>query len=197
MSFQSGSLIRRRAVLVSVAGIVVIALAWWFAWMGPEGHKLVAVRQQQTSDQQLQLQLDLQLIALKAEAKQVHAAAPFLRTFEAAIPSSPDAPDLVVSVYNLATKDGVNLQSITDDSVNSSGLGYATVPVSLAVAGPHDAVLAFVNGLYGLSRLVTIQSVSLGGNGNLNASNSAAYTASISATAYTTQVTTTTIAGAS
>lgn len=186
MSLSFMSLLRRRSVAVPLAGMLVLLLAWWFAWMSPEGTKLASVRQQQVTEQQTDTRLMLQLAALRADAARVKHDAPFLKSFAAAIPSAPGAPDLVVAVYRLATQDGVELQSITDDTVSSSGLGYSTVPVALSVSGPHDALLSFVSGLYGLPRLLTIQSISLSGTGNLNASSSALYTASISATAYTT-----------
>ncbi|MDA8291338.1 MAG: type 4a pilus biogenesis protein PilO [Actinomycetota bacterium] len=186
MSAPARSLVQRPAVLVSVVGVLVLALAWWFAWMAPEGTKLAGIRQQQVTAQQTETRLDLRLVQLRAEAKQVRAAAPFLEHFAQAIPPVPDAPDLVVQVYHLAVANGVSLQSVTDDSVQTTGLGYSTIPVSLSVAGPHDQLLAFVSGLYRLTRLLTIQSVSLSGNGNLNASSFSNYTASISATAYTT-----------
>ncbi|HVC24409.1 MAG TPA: type 4a pilus biogenesis protein PilO [Acidimicrobiales bacterium] len=188
MSAPSRSLARRPAVLVSVLGVAVLALAWWFAWMTPEGSKLASIHQQQITEQQTETRLDLRLVQLRAEAKQVQAAAPFLKHFATAIPSTPDAPDLVVQVYRLSVADGVSLQSVTDDSVQPSGLGYSTIPVALAVSGPHDQLLAFISDLYKMSRLLTIQSVSLSGNGNLNASSFTNYTASISATAYTTSV---------
>jgi len=188
MTSRSRSLAKRPAVLVSIFGIVALALGWWFAWMSPEGSKLAGIRQQQIAERATETRLDLRLVQLKAEAKQVRAAAPFLKQFATAIPSIPDAPDLVVEIYHLSVNDGVSLQSVTDDSVQTGTLGYSTIPVALSVSGPHDQLLAFIDGLYHMSRLLTVQSVTLSGNGNLNSSSAANYTASISATAYTTSV---------
>lgn len=196
MSAPSRALARRPAVLVSVLGVVVLVIAWWFAWMAPEGTKLAGIRQQQVTAQQTETRLDLRLVQLRAEAKQVKAAAPFLKRFSQAIPATPDAPDLVVAIYRLSVADGVSLQSVTDDSVQPTGLGYSAIPVAMSVQGPHDQLLSFIAGLYKMSRLLTIQTVSLSGNGNLDAPSFASYTASITATAYTTSVPATT-AGAS
>lgn len=192
MNLPSTGLLRRPLVAGSIAGVVVLSLLWWFAWMTPEAHKLAAVRQQQVNEQQSEVRLTLKLAQLSAEAKQVHAAAPFLGAFGQAIPASPDAPDLVVAIYRLAVQDGVSLQSVTDNSVVQSGLGYSTIPVALALSGPHDNVLSFVAGLYQLSRLLTVQSVALSGSGNLNSSGTSTYTATIAATAYTRYVAKTT-----
>lgn len=187
MTTASRGLLRRPVVAASMLGVVVLTLTWWFAWMSPEGHKLASIRQQQVSERQVELGLSLRLAALKRETSQVKVAAPFLQRFQLAIPPEPAAPSLVVAVYHLAVRHGVSLQGITDDSV-VAGAGYSTIPVSLSASGPHDNLLAFVRGLYGLQRLLTIQSISISGDGNLNSSSGAAYTASISATAYTTSV---------
>ncbi len=178
-------LIRKPLVIGSIAGVLILLIVWWFAWMQPEGHKLDGIRQQQQLDLQKVSSLQLQLAQLEAEAKVVRASSPFLKYFAAAIPSSPEAPTLVVQLYHLATQMGVKLQSVTDNSV-SPAAGYSTIPLAISVSGPHDSVFNFVKGLYSLSRLVTIQTIGLSGTGDLNASGNGLYSASISATAYTT-----------
>jgi type IV pilus assembly protein PilO len=185
---DSKPLSRRRGVLVSGGGVVIVAIGWWFGWMTPEAAKLTSVHVQEVAQQQLQEQLTLQLDTLKGEARQVRTSLPLLHRFEEAIPAKPEAPDLVVSIYNLATSDNVDLQTITDNSVSAAGSGYSTIPISLAVSGSHDGVEAFISGLYGLPRLITVQTVSLSGSGNVNSSASGTWTASISATAYTTSI---------
>lgn len=178
-------LLKKPLVIGSVVGFLVLLIVWWFAWMQPESHKLDGIRQQEQQDQQRVASLRLQLAQLEAEAKVVRASSPFLKYFAAAIPSNPEAPTLVVQLYHLATQMGVKLQSVTDNTVTPAA-GYSTIPLEIAVSGPHDSVFNFVRGLYKLNRLVTVQSLGLSGSGDLNASGSGLYSASISATAYTT-----------
>lgn len=183
------TLARRRLVVVSLAIALVVGLAGWLAVIRPQAGKLVSVDQQQASERLTVAELSAQLAQLQGDAKQVKRSSSFFQRFEQAIPPSPDEPLLVVEVYRLASRERVHLDSITDDSLQSTSKGYSTIPVSMTVSGPHDAVLAFLAGLYGLPRLLTIQSLDLSGQGNLDASSSAPYSGTITATGYTTYVT--------
>lgn len=180
-------LIRKPLVIASVVGTLVLLIAWWFAWMQPESHKLTSIHAQEQQDQQQVASLRSELATLQAEQKVVKSASPFLNLFAAAIPPAPEQPSLVVQLYHLANRTGVKLQSVTDNSV-SPATGYSVIPVSISISGGHNGVERFVAGLYKLPRLLTIQSLGLSGTGDLNASGSSPYSATISATAYTTSV---------
>jgi Tfp pilus assembly protein PilO len=178
----------RPKVIVPVVGVLVLVLAWWFAWMSPEGAKLASVRRQQQEQQVQAASLAAQLARLRADAKQVRAASPFLKRFASAIPSVPDSPGIVEQIYRLSVSDGVSLESITDNTLDPTSQGYSTIPVTLSVSGPHDSVLAFLSGLYKLPRLLTLQTVNLSGTGDVLASGLESYDATVDATAYTTYV---------
>ena len=188
MTSVNSQLLKRPRVWGSLVAVLVLVLAWWFAWMSPESTKLASVRAQQASQRQTEASLTAELAMLRADATRVRIASPFLAHFAQAIPAAPDAPSLVEQVYRLAVQDNVTLQSITDDNVVSAGTGYSTIPVSMSVAGGHDALLAFVAGLYQLPRLLTIQTLDLSGTTSVLSAGNASYTASIGATAYTTYV---------
>lgn len=183
----SRQLFTRPIVLASLFGVVALAAGWWFAWMSPQSAKLASVREQQVQAEASRSALLFRLEELQQDAKQATAATAYLSRFDRAIPAYPDAPGLVVQVYDLATRDNVKLLNITDNSLIADG-GYSTIPVSIDVSGGHDDVLAFVKGLYSIPRLLTIQTLSLSGAGNVNQSSSVSTTATISATAYTLQV---------
>lgn len=180
-------LVRKPLVIVSIAGTLVLLVVWWFAWMQPESHKLSGIQAQEQQDLQQVASLRGQLATLRAEQTVVRSDSPFLGMFAAAIPSAPQQPALVVELYHLANRTGVKMQSVTDNTV-TPGSGYSTIPVSISISGGHNGVESFVAGLYKLPRLVTIQSLGLSGTGDVNASGSVPYTATISATAYTTSV---------
>jgi len=183
----SRELFKRPIVIASLLGVLLVAIGWWFAWMSPESAKLASVRAQQVQAETTRSALLFRLEELQHDAKQAKAAATYLSRFGRAIPSYPDAPGLVVQVYDLATRDNVKLLSITDNSLIADGR-YSTIPVSVNVSGGHDNVLSFVKGIYSIPRLLTIQSLSLSGTGNVNQSSSVSTTATISATAYTLHV---------
>ena len=178
-------LLRKPMVIASIVTTVVLLIAWWFAWMQPEANKLSAIHAQELRATEQVASLRSELALLRSEQKVVRAASPFLSLFGAAIPPVTDQPALVVQLYHLAVRTGVRLESVTDDTV-TPGTTYSTIPVAISISGGHNAVESFIKGMYSLPRLLTIQSLSLSGTGNLNSSGSTPYTASISATAYTT-----------
>ena len=179
-------LIRRRLVAASLLAVIGLGLAWWFVWMTPQAQKLTSVRAQQAQATATRGSLLMQLRELQQDSKEARSAAAYLKRFNAAIPSTPDAPGLVVEVYRLAQRDGVQLSSITDNSLVPAS-GYSSIPVSIEVSGGHDQVISFVSGLYRIDRLLTIQGLSISGAQNINQSSAATTSASVSATAYTLQ----------
>jgi Tfp pilus assembly protein PilO len=188
MNTINRDLLNRPRVWVSLALVTVLALGWWFGWMSPEATKLASVRARQVGQRATVASLASQLAKLRADAKRVQAASPFLQRFGAAIPAQPDSPGIVEQVYHLSVRDRVSLSSITDDVLSAASGSYSTIPVSMTVSGGHDAVLSFVAGLYKLPRLLTIQSLNLTGITSVLATGNSTYSATISATAYTTYV---------
>ena len=183
------ALVQRRFTPIALTCLVVAVLFWWFAWMVPESSSLATARSTQTTLEATRNGLVLRLDALRTNAKKAAQQESFLAQFRTAIPPEPDAAGLVVEVYNLTSRDDVKLSSITDDSVLPAA-GYSTIPVSIDVSGTHNGVEAFIKGLYDIPRLLTIQSLTISGStSRQQPRSSAATTATISATAYTLEVT--------
>lgn len=184
------AVLKRPLVFGPIVAIIVLALVWWLAWESPENAKLASVQQQQTAIEATQARLTTELALLQAEAKQVHVGLPFLRRYEQAIPPTPEAPQLVTELDALALRTGVTLSSVADNTLTPPAKpgGLTTIPVSMSISGTHAQVLAFIQGLYSLPRLLTLTTVSLsvpsGGN-VLNLHESLTYGATISAVAYT------------
>lgn len=188
----------RRPAFWAILVMVALLAAWWLAWMAPEAKKLSSAQQEKASDQATIANLEAKMAQLHTVAQHEAQAKRYISSFERAIPSAPNAPKLVVQIYNLATRHGLKLQSITDNAVNGSGSSYSSIPVSLSVSGSQPGIKAFVSGLYRLQRLLTIQQIQLSGPGNgdvVVGGGSGKYQATISATAYTTSVTASSTAG--
>lgn len=187
----------RRPILWAPLLVTVLLAAWWFAWMKPEGAKLATARFERASDEAMVASLQAKIAHLHAVAAREQKAKGFLKTFAGQIPATPEAPQLVVQIYRLASRDHLKLASITDNAVDPAGAGYSTIPVTLAVSGSQAGITAFVTGLYHLPRLVTIQQLDLTGpaKGDVVVGVGGGYQATISATAYTTSVTATSTAG--
>jgi Tfp pilus assembly protein PilO len=185
-------LLKSKVVLIVTGIVVVLLIVWWFAWMTPEANKLAAVQQQITADNTTAAQLNMELIGLKAEKKQVQRELPYLRKVTAAIPPTEDPPGIVDSLNTLANKTGCDLLSVTPANFPSpSGvIGLSVVPVSFSVSGVHKNLFAFLKDFYAMTRLMTINSVSLAPGGTtpniMAVGDGQPYSMTVSATAYTT-----------
>lgn len=185
--------LKRPAVFGTIAGVIVLLVIWWFAFMSPEGSKLSSVKAQDASLQSQIAQLNTTIAGLQAQSRLVPSELPYLAKFTTAIPDLPESGVLTEQLFNLMHSTKTFISSLSDSQTASSGSGYSTIPVVITVTGSHDSIVAFLAGLYSLPRLVTIQNVAFGSSasqqsGILSPSKSPGFTATISATAYTTFV---------
>jgi Tfp pilus assembly protein PilO len=185
-------LLKSKVVLIVTGVVIVLLLVWWFAWMTPEASKLTAVQQQVTADNTTVTQLNLELIALKAEKKLVLKELPYLKKVTTAIPPTEDPPGIVDSLNTLANKTGCDLLSVTPANFPSpSGVaGLSVITVAFSISGLHKNVFAFLTDFYTMKRLMTISNVSLSPGGTtpniLAVNDGQPYSMTVSATAYTT-----------
>lgn len=186
-------LLKSKTVLIVAGGVIVLLLVWWFAWMAPEGNKLASVQAQVASDQTKVNQLNAELAALKVEKALVTKELPYLKQVTTAIPPVMDPPGIVDQLNTLANTTHTKLLSVTPaDTVTPSGVaGLSILPVTFTVEGTHRDVFLFLNGIYDLKRLITVNTIGLaaGNNPNVLAVNDGQqYTMAVTANAYTTYV---------
>jgi Tfp pilus assembly protein PilO len=188
----SFGLLKSKVVLIVTGVVIVLLFVWWFAWMTPEANKLTAVQQQVTADNSMVTQLNMELIALKAEQKLVLRELPYLKKVTTAIPPTEDPPGIVDSLNTLANKTGCDLLSVTPANLPSpSGVaGLSDITVTFSITGSHKQVFAFLRGFYAMTRLMTIGSVELSPGGTspniMAVGDGQPYSMTVSATAYTT-----------
>ncbi len=185
-------LLKSKVVLIVTGVVIVLLIVWWFAWMTPEGHKLTSVQQQLSSDQSTVSQLNAELTSLKAEKKLVLTELPYLKKVTTAIPPTENPPNIVDQLNSLANKTHCDLLSVVPADTPSAGgsAGLSAISVSFSVSGSHAAVFTFLSGFYTLTRLMTINTVSLSSASStpdiLAVRDGQKYTLNVSADAYTT-----------
>jgi Tfp pilus assembly protein PilO len=187
------SVLRRPRIMATIGVLLLVLGIWYFAWWSPEGHKLSSVQQQQLSAQQKVNSLQTTLNVIEHERAVVQKYRNFLTFFGSEVPVQPEQGQLVSMLGRLENSDGVQVASIDDSTTSppASGTALSTVPVSISVTGPHSRVMKFLADLYGLPRLITIQSVqpsptSGAGNGAYDVlrNDSVPFSLTISGTAY-------------
>jgi Tfp pilus assembly protein PilO len=186
---------KRPAVFGTILATIVIALVWWFAWMTPQASKLSSINTQQSQAQGQVAVLQSEIAQLRSESSLLSKELPYLKFFESQIPSLPLQGQLTAQLYQLSLKTKTFISALSDSTVSppsSVSGGYSTMPITIELTGTHNEVISFLQGLYSMQRLVTIQSVSLtppSQQPNLNTNGTATgFGASIVATAYTTYV---------
>jgi Tfp pilus assembly protein PilO len=150
-------------IVVAVCGVLVLALGW-LVLLGPK-QKSIANLKLQTAAVRQQVADDLSRAATARGAT----GAPTIKTadiykLETAMPSITDMPDLLLELDQTANAAGVKLQSIQPAAPVDSGLGYATVHISLTANGNFYTVTDL---LYRLRNLVYVQSGALQANGRI------------------------------
>jgi Tfp pilus assembly protein PilO len=187
--------LKRPVVLASVAALVVVLAGWWFGWMKPETAKLASVNSQiQLKTAQLDA-LEATLLASQHDAALVAREGSYLKRFALAVPPSADPQVLTTEIFQLASRTvgSTHLDALTDDTTvpPPTGQVLSQVPITITIDGPHNKCMEFLDGLYKLTRLVTVSAVTPSPKAtsavapvNVLAINSAPYTMNISATAY-------------
>lgn len=187
--------LKRPAVLISALSLLIVLAAWWFGWMKPEGAKLASVNAQiQTKTTELHA-LEVTLAASQHDAAIVKLDGSYLQRFTKAVPPTPDAQVLTTEIFRLAkqTVGGQNLTALTDDTTVAPPAGQvlSEIPISIAIQGSHKECMTFLDGLYQLTRLITVSAVTPTPRASSGSSpqnvlviGSAPYSMSISATAY-------------
>jgi Tfp pilus assembly protein PilO len=189
---------KSRTLLLTVGGLVVLLLIWWFAWMSPESSKLNTVNAQAAQLQTTLNSLNQQIAQLEHESATLKKELPLLKRFTVAVPTTSDAPSIVTDLHNLAKSvPKLNLLSVTDNTVVAPTTpgGLYVEPVSFSVSGPHSSVATFLTDFYNFSkmpRLMTIDTLSLqpgGSPSGININNDSdgqTYSVAIAASAYST-----------
>lgn len=154
--------LKRPRVLGAVGVVLVLLIAWYFAWWSPESSKLASVQQQQTRQTQQISVLNAHLQEIIREDAIVAKYQNFLAFFGSQVPVQPEQGQLVYMLGRLEKSDNVDISSInaSTTAAPTTGSTLSTIPITMSVSGPHNNVVKFLADLYSLPRLITIQSVS-------------------------------------
>ena len=145
-----------------------------------------------TTDNAMVSQLNLELAALKAEKKLVLKELPYLKKVTARSRRPRIRPISSMS-STPSPKTQCTLGTVTPaDTPSASGVtGLSLIPVSFTLTGTHKNVFLFLNDFYALTRLMTINTVSLAATSSapniLAVGDGQAYSLAVTADAYTTE----------
>lgn len=154
-----------RSALVALVGVVVL-VAWLLAFFLPESHKLHSLDAERTSLQSNVVADQARLHHVKEEAQHVTEIKAMYERLEGYAPSTERLYTYIHTISAAAKSAGVKITSLNAGGITAvTGSPYSALPISAAVNGTYDQLLAFLKGLYALPRLTDVNSVSVSGGG--------------------------------
>lgn len=154
-----------RSALVALGALTVV-LAWVFAFYLPQTHKLAALGSQRTSLQATVATDEARLQRVKTEAQHVTQIRAMYDQLEGYVPATENLYAYIHTISSAAKAAGVTITSLQPSALSAaSGTGYSAIPITAAVKGTYDHLLAFIKGLYDLPRLTDVNAVTISGGG--------------------------------
>lgn len=164
-----------KAGQVTTAGVgagVLLVAAGWFLLVSPQHAQANSLATQTASTAQENSSLQMQLVQLRAQSKDLPAEEAALTKVEAEIPASADLATLIRQLSARAAADGVVLTSLSPGSPaalsapsgsthTSAGLAVGAIPVSLNASGGYFEMEQFLSDLENLPRAFLITGLSL------------------------------------
>lgn len=156
----------RARLILSVLGVLVVLVAFFFLFIRPRQQELGQVREQIEAEEArtLQLQAELQRLQdLQANAPQLEAELARIRGF---VPEDDEVPNFIFLVQDAANAAGVDFVQITPELPKPppEGAAVAEIRATIGAGGGYFAIQDFIRRLHGLDRAVRIDNISLAGS---------------------------------
>jgi Tfp pilus assembly protein PilO len=153
--------LKRPRVLGSIGAVIVLLAAFYFAWWSPEGNKLSSINTTKQKQVTQIAGLRNQLATLITESHFVNQYQNFLTFFGSEVPIQPEEGQLVYMLGKLSTSDKVDITQVSANTTvpATPPSTLSTIPITMIATGAHSNLVKFLSDLYGLPRLITIQSI--------------------------------------
>lgn len=169
-TFRATKLLKQTQVIIAAIVAVVIIVIWLLAFFLPQGSKLSSLNSKQQTLQQEVAAGNAKVARLKRTFENSNQLETQYQKVQAYVPSTPDifktTADYASALSATVAASQMTLTAVTPSSAASSGHNALTsIPVTLAVKGTYDHLLALIKSIYTMSRLTDINSVDVTGGG--------------------------------
>jgi Tfp pilus assembly protein PilO len=152
-------------MILSVIGIFVILLAFFFLFIRPRQQELARVEESIVTEEARTQQLETELARLQdlqANAPELQAELATIRGF---VPEDDQVPNFIFLVQDAANEAGVDFVSITPELPKPppEGAALAEIRAQIGAGGGYFAVQDFIRRLHALDRAVRIDNLTLAG----------------------------------
>jgi len=157
--------ITRRSALVGLV-VVAVVVAWLFAFYLPQTRKLATLGTQRTALQSTVAADEARLRQLQNEAQHVTEISAMYERLHGYVPKTEQLYTYIHTISGAAKTAGVTITSLQPSQLAAvSGTAYSAIPITAAIKGSYDRLLAFVKDLYDLPRLTDLNALSVTGGG--------------------------------
>jgi Tfp pilus assembly protein PilO len=158
--------LKRPSTIIGGLVLLVVVIVWLLAFFVPQGHKLSSLRAQEASLRQAVAQDDAKVQTLRKESQHTAQIQAMYNGLAAYVPATEDLYTYIQTLSGAGKAAGVTITNISASSlVAVAKSNYSAVPITTAVKGTYDHLLAFLHDVYGLPRLTDIDSMSISGGG--------------------------------
>jgi Tfp pilus assembly protein PilO len=184
--------VNRRALIVGVAGALVLGLLWYFLLWSPQSGRLDAAEERQEAAEQTNSDLEVELQRLQDLEARRPELEDQLSQLRQAVPDQPQLARFWLSAYDAAERSGVELTTVTPAKPNTdaaattpttaatttttgsgttdaataatdpAAAGPTAISLSLEVSGGYFQILDFLNRVDELPRIVVTDSLDIG-----------------------------------
>lgn len=151
----------RNVLLIGLLVIVLLAIGYYFLFLGPLLNNLDE-RVQERSDKETQLaNVQQQVAELEAVRENASEIERQLLELSKRIPTQPEIATLVVQIEEIADAAGVTQLSIEPGDVEPppGGGDFSVIPVTMSFEGTYEQMQDFLLRTRNLSRLMTVRSI--------------------------------------
>jgi Tfp pilus assembly protein PilO len=127
--------VNRRAVIVGVAGAVVLSLLWFFLLWSPQGKRLDAAEARKATAEQTNSQLQVTLDRLQDLEKRRPELKDQLTQLRRAVPDQPQLARLLLTANDAAEASGVELTTVTPTKPAADAAAAATTATTAPTSG--------------------------------------------------------------
>ena len=155
----------RTRLILSVLGVLVVLVAFFFLFIRPRQQELDRVNEEIEAEEArtVQLQTELsRLQELQANAPELEAELARIRGF---VPRDDEVPNFIFLVQDAANAAGVEFVQITPELPKPppEGAALAEIRASIGAGGGYFAIQDFIRRLHNLDRAVRIDNLTLAG----------------------------------
>jgi Tfp pilus assembly protein PilO len=160
----------RRIATISAAAVIVLVAIWYVALWHPGTKHLAAAHQAQADAQQQVDQLNTQVAHLHGLVKEAPADKARLTQLETGLPDDPSLDTALDDLNRVAVSSGVTLSSVGPSApadqtpgtgTASASSGPQSIALSMAASGQPAQVIAFLQALTTMPRLIVVDQVGL------------------------------------